>query len=80
VLAPAAHVVAHRQRLLSDALGLLLELADQVLDLLGGAARALGELADLLGDDRKPLRVAGARGLDRAGSRCVFSTRWRSSR
>ena len=42
-----------------------LDLADEPGDLLGGAAGALGELADLVGDDREALALlAGPGGLD----------------
>jgi hypothetical protein len=46
---------------LDDAAGLVLDLGDQRGDLGGGGLRALGELADLLGDDREAAALlAGA--------------------
>ncbi|MNY21709.1 hypothetical protein D3C86_1552730 [compost metagenome] len=45
--------------------GLLLDALDERPDLLGGLGRALGELADLVGDHREAAaRVARARRLD----------------
>ena len=54
-----------------DRLGrLVLDRADQLGDLLRGVLGLLGELADLLGDDREPAALlAGAGGLDRGVQR-----------
>ena len=50
--------------------GLLLDLLDQLGDRGGGLLGFLGEVADLLGDDREPAAVfAGASGLDRGVER-----------